>query len=159
MVWSKILALAHKHLCNIPCFVEWWDMLKGTKPYMLKENHICSLCRTFNIFINCYPFCLEWLKLTQYDNVILIMWSLQSSGRNVNWTLNHPYLGCHLWKYVLGLQQYINGHKMVIHWGFCYRKTSSISRTKSQNLNVSCIVLRLSSLNPSKPGVKLRMKM
>ena len=39
-----------------------------------------------------------------------------------------------------------------------YRKTSSISRTKFQNLNVSCILLQLSSLNPLKPGVKLRMK-
>ena len=40
-----------------------------------------------------------------------------------------------------------------------YRKTSSIIRTKSQNLNVSCILLQLSSLNPLKLGVKLRMKM
>ena len=40
-----------------------------------------------------------------------------------------------------------------------YRKTSGISRTKSQNLIVSCILLQLSSLNPLKPGVKLRMKM
>ena len=40
-----------------------------------------------------------------------------------------------------------------------FRKTSSISRTKSQNLNVSRIILKLSSLNPLKPGVKLRMKM
>ena len=40
-----------------------------------------------------------------------------------------------------------------------YRKTSSISRTKSQNLNISRILLQLSSLNPLKPGVKLRMKM
>ena len=40
-----------------------------------------------------------------------------------------------------------------------YRKTSSTSRTKSPNLNVSCIPLQLSSLNPLKPGVKLRMKM
>ena len=40
-----------------------------------------------------------------------------------------------------------------------YRKTSSISRTKSQNVDASCIVLRLSSLNPLKPGVKLRTKM
>ena len=40
-----------------------------------------------------------------------------------------------------------------------YRKTSSINRTKSQNLNVSCIPLQLSSLNPMKPCVKLRMKM
>ena len=40
-----------------------------------------------------------------------------------------------------------------------YRKTSCISRTKFQNLNVSCILMQLSSLNPLKPGVKLRMKM
>ena len=40
-----------------------------------------------------------------------------------------------------------------------YRKTSGISHTKSQNLNVSCILLQLSSLKPFKPGVKLRMKM
>ena len=38
-----------------------------------------------------------------------------------------------------------------------YGKTSIISRTKSQYLNVSCILLQLSSLNQLKPGVKLRM--
>ena len=40
-----------------------------------------------------------------------------------------------------------------------YRKTSGISRAKSPSLNVSCILLQLSSLNPLKPCVKLRMKM
>ena len=40
-----------------------------------------------------------------------------------------------------------------------YRETSSISRTKSQNLNVPCILLQGSSIKPLKPGVKLRMKM
>ena len=35
-----------------------------------------------------------------------------------------------------------------------YRKTSCTSRTKSQSLNVSCILLNLSSLNPLKPDVK-----
>ena len=40
-----------------------------------------------------------------------------------------------------------------------YRKTSSISRTKSQNLNVSHLILQLSLPNPLKPNVKLRMKM
>ena len=40
-----------------------------------------------------------------------------------------------------------------------YRKTSSISRTKSQSLNDSCILLQLSSLNPLKPGVKLITQM
>ena len=39
-----------------------------------------------------------------------------------------------------------------------YRKTSNLSRTKSQSLNVSCVLAQLSSLNPLKPGVKLRMK-
>ena len=40
-----------------------------------------------------------------------------------------------------------------------YRKTSSISRTKSQNLNASRLVLQLSLHNPLKPGVKSSMKM
>ena len=40
-----------------------------------------------------------------------------------------------------------------------YRKTASISGTKSQNLNVYNLVLQLSLLNPLKPGVKSRMKM
>ena len=35
-----------------------------------------------------------------------------------------------------------------------YRKTSNISHTKPQNLNVSCILVQLSSLNPLKPGVE-----
>ena len=45
---------------------------------------------------------------------------------------------------------------IVINWS--YHKTSSIRHTKSQNLNVSCILLQLSSLHPLKPVVKLRMK-
>ena len=40
-----------------------------------------------------------------------------------------------------------------------YRKNSCISRTKFQNLYVSCILMQLSSPNPLKPGVELRMKM
>ena len=41
-----------------------------------------------------------------------------------------------------------------------YRKISNISRTKSQNLNVSCLVFKLSLPHPLKqPGVKSRMKM
>ena len=40
-----------------------------------------------------------------------------------------------------------------------YRPISNISRTKSQNLNVSRLVLQLSLRNRLKPGVKSRMKM
>ena len=47
--------------------------------------------------------------------------------------------------------------KCIFRW--TYHKTSSISRTKFQNLNVSCILMQLSSLNSLKPGVKLIMKM
>ena len=40
-----------------------------------------------------------------------------------------------------------------------YRKTFSVSPTKSQSLNVSCFFLQLSLLNLLKQGIKLRMKM
>ena len=42
---------------------------------------------------------------------------------------------------------------------FMYCKVSNISPTKSQNLNVSCLVLQLSLPNPLKLGVKSGMKM
>ena len=54
---------------------------------------------------------------------------------------------------------------MVCHYAYDYghyddyRKTFSTSHTKSQNLNVSCILLQVSSPKPLKPGVKLGMKM
>ena len=40
-----------------------------------------------------------------------------------------------------------------------YHKISNIKYTKSQNLDVSRLVLQLSLLNQLKPGVKSRMKM
>ena len=43
--------------------------------------------------------------------------------------------------------------------GIDYRKISNIRRTKSPNLDVSRLVVQLSSPNPVKPGVKSRMKM
>ena len=42
---------------------------------------------------------------------------------------------------------------------FNYRQTSNMRRTKSKNLNASCLVLQLSECNPLEPGVKARMKM
>ena len=42
---------------------------------------------------------------------------------------------------------------------FIYRQIFDIRRTKSQDLNVSRLVLRLSLPNPLKPRVKSRMKM
>ena len=40
-----------------------------------------------------------------------------------------------------------------------YRQISNTKRTKSQTLNVSCLVLQLSLSNPLRPGIKSRMKM
>ena len=45
-------------------------------------------------------------------------------------------------------------HCLLSYWYDHYRKTSSINRTKSQNLNVSSLVLQLPLLNPLKPGVE-----
>ena len=47
--------------------------------------------------------------------------------------------------------------RFLIH--FKYRKTFSISRNKSQNLNFSRLLLQWSLPNPLKPSVTLRMKM
>ena len=55
------------------------------------------------------------------------------------------------------MQQYQNNNFK--HNKITYRKTSSISRTKSQNLNVSRLVLWLSSPDPLKSGAKSIMKM
>ena len=45
-----------------------------------------------------------------------------------------------------------------VNWINAYRQISNIRRTKSQTLNVSCLVLQLSLPNPLKPGIKSRMK-
>ena len=42
---------------------------------------------------------------------------------------------------------------------YIYRKLSNISRTQSQNFNVSRLVLQLSLLIPLRPGVESRMEM
>ena len=70
------------------------------------------------------------------------------------------------WRFIIFLYvKYYNSSSNEMFYGrqWCingtiYRKTSSIGRTKSQNLNVSNLVLQLSLLNPLKPGVKSRMK-
>ena len=47
----------------------------------------------------------------------------------------------------------------MFHSKWEYRKASSISRTKFQNLTVSRVVLQLSLPNPLNPGVKSSKKM
>ena len=84
-----------------------------------------------------------------------------AEGLTLKWTPNQLMNGCHEEeekevdrRSVLRPYEWNMGVNHIL-----YRKTSSISRTKSQNLNVSNFVVQLSLLNPLKPGVKSRMKM
>ena len=95
---------------------------------------------------------------TKYAPNIIKFWILHKKNNNDDilfswlercvllWTPPGDY--AHLLEYIFWLHPC---HK--------YRKTSCISRTKFQNLNVSCILMKLPLLTPLKPGVKLRMKM
>ena len=53
----------------------------------------------------------------------------------------------------------VNTNMMQMLWLGIYRQISSIRRCKSQNLNVSRLVLQLSLSSPPKPGIKSGMKM
>ena len=64
----------------------------------------------------------------------------------------------------IGLISWITRMKYLVHQRYLtshheHRKVSNITRTKSQNLNDSRLVLQLSMSNLLKPGVKSRMKM
>ena len=63
--------------------------------------------------------------------------------------------------WLLWLVQAVTKHATLSQKYFLYkyRKISNISHTKSQNLNDSRLVLRLSPFNTLEPGVKSRMKM
>ena len=50
-------------------------------------------------------------------------------------------------------------HQQLKAWYQELPQISNISRTKSQNLDVSCLVLQFPLSNALKPGVKSRMKM
>ena len=84
----------------------------------------------------------QWLKSSQEQSMHI---KYYNANKNEDTLSTIRYANVHN----IGMRFYVN----------YYRKTSSINRTKSRNLNVSCILLQLSSLNSLKLGVKLRMKM
>ena len=59
-------------------------------------------------------------------------------------------------KTTVEIRAWVSNH---IQQKMMYRKISNIRRTESPNLDVSRLVVELSSPNPMKPGVKSRMKM
>ena len=90
---------------------------------------------------------------------------LTSLGSHIYWPCAWlRYLQCVYWTenvcYVSG-NIHVHVYIYIYTWVSArktYRKTCSISCTKSHNLNVSNLVLQLSLFNPLKPGVKSRMK-
>ena len=70
-------------------------------------------------------------------------------------TSKETYLLITVWELIWWHQS----HEGVSYIDRNYRKTSCISRTKSQNLNTSRLVMQLSLPNSLKPGVKSIMKM
>ena len=64
--------------------------------------------------------------------------------------------------YVIEIDSSIDNNSTLVQVIAChhmYHKISNIRRTKSPNLNVSRLVVQLSSPNPMKPAVQSRMKM
>ena len=64
---------------------------------------------------------------------------------------NHNLIQC------ISSHESVNDNYLMIY--YAYRQISNIRRTKSQTLNVSCLVLLLSLSNPLKPDIKSTIKM
>ena len=135
------------------------------------ENAIGLYWFLYHIFVKMYCFkCTEFSsrQIVWYLYNFVLFWlciNLLQVQEDFSWI--SQWLDSKLWY----LQCWYTGDINVLlqaidfMWNFptewiswCH-KTSSISHTKSQSLNVSCILLQLSSPNSLKPGVKLRMKM
>ena len=106
----------------------------------------------------------NWQLPVQPATKISSIWlHFRSSGVDIDsqYCISHwlaRALGCFISEGQTDIGWYVSIYTLY-QWTSNYHKTSSISRTKSQILNVSCVPLPLSSLNPLKPCVKLRMKM
>ena len=125
----------------------WHSLLDKAWKYFLSYN------KSFMFLI---PIQITFIKsglsanlLYSFHNVLEIK---QVCTEQLKWRFRIRYILC--WITIISITLIFITEQVL----YC-RKTSSISCTKSQNLNVSCILLQLSSLNPLKPDVKLRMKM
>ena len=80
----------------------------------------------------------EYFRITSSIALLMMLWVLVLPGYQQPW-----YWPCR-----------VNGTLFSMRENFNYREISNISRTKSQNINVSHLVLQLSLPNPMKPGVR-----
>ena len=139
--------------------------------------HLFFVDNTWTMFCKQMTVCLTLIRPLILSSVVMapcwsVEWSVYLRWGAFNLSVLSPNT-CHSQQshWTLGIMQYgliSLGTNLKIGEGFgkgasCiqigYRKTSSISSTKSQNLNISNLVLQLPLLNPLKPGDKSRMKM
>ena len=139
------------------CIIDWQEMKIGNNLQMLCVSHwivdkkIVTLCAIFsNAFETgdkpSYELFMAYLSDTH----------MRHSARLVN------YHGVDIYGHWSLTESNIfqTGPGHVSHLKvWMYRTISNIRRTKSQNLNDSCLVMQLSLPNPLKSGVKSRMKM
>ena len=104
--------------------------------------------RPHNLEVALYSFhCTHWYTMNSFFFHCLLhltsLWLSDAIWHHRSWSTLVQMMACHL-----------------ITWtNFDYRKFSNIRRTKSQNLNVSLLILQLYLRNLLKPCVKARMKM
>ena len=129
------------------CYVFWCHHTKLKHHLQHWNKEVITLRAIMNLKSNKFNFIIRCCKWTN-----LIVTSLRKFPEHGNTTAtlcaNFPNFG-----------QILLSMAKVISIMTYYCKTSSISHTKSQNLNVSNLFLQLSLLNPLKPGGKSRMKM
>ena len=120
-------------------FQEWVFSAKVTSKAFVPACHVFSDSNSKDLLIQKYQHYVIGTFLNDGNNEANVHRSICIRYLS----LFYPTIRCQWWWLKTGMK---------------YHKTSSISHTKSQNLNVSCILLQSSLLNPLKPGVKLRWR-
>ena len=95
-------------------------------------------------------FCFSWLATTKFQ---------PTDARKAFPNFDEPHYKA---TYTVTLRHWSNFtalSNMPVHVRNNYRQISNIRCTKSQTLNVSCLVMQLSLSNPLKAGIKTTMKM
>ena len=114
----------------------------STKPRQNTAQHKIAM---YSVWLSVWliPIFIRYFSLTLYTSLYSHIINIRrTKSLNLNWLSIPVFCSIHI---TITFQR--------------YRQTSSIKGTKSQNLNVSRLVLHISLPNPLEPGVKWRMKM
>ena len=120
---------------------------------LMKPNHLCNYC---NLYCHLYlqmsiMHQILYVIVFTMTSVLLIVLLLEHNGTTLNDHASKDQL--------IKQAQFAGFTRKYCKPPWNFRKTFSISRTISPNVNGSCFALQLSLSNPLKPGAKFRMKM